>query len=167
MLDSLGEAKYKTLLRRLATDPPFQKVSDEMRNCAFLLGYLVIDDEISSAEQDGDKIQKAQFVLARAQDVFIIDNSFLRRQFSMLVSPMEQQLEEFYNMLGSRYVSEVVNRDYEVNGRVQRGIPLTTQFASRVSERRPLLLSPSVSSRPLAPNGKSMTAFECLGDVTN
>lgn len=154
VLDSLGEAKYKTLLRRIAADPPFKKVTNEMQDCAFLLGYLVIDDEIAPSDNDGDNIQKAQFVLARAQDIFIVDNSFLRRQFSMLVSPMEQQLEEFYNTMGSQYVSEVVHREYEVNGRNQRDIPLTTQFASRISERRPLLLSPSVSSRPLASNGK-------------
>lgn len=156
MLDTLGEAKYKTLLRRVASDPPFKKVTKEIRDCAFLLGYLVMDEETAPDSKDAANIQKAQFVLAQAEDVYIVDNSFLRRQFSMLVSPMEQQLEEFYNLVGSRYVSEVVKKAYEVDGRNQRNTALTKKFASRISERRPLLLSPSISSRPLAPNGKLM-----------
>jgi hypothetical protein len=154
VLDSLGEAKYKTLLRRLASDPPFKKVTKEIRECAFLLGYLVMDEEVVPDDKGEGNIQKAQFVLARAEDIYVVDNSFLRRQFSMLVSPMEQQLEDFYHMIGSRYVSEVVKKQYEVKGRNQRDTTLTRKFASRISERRPLLLSPSVSSRPLVPNGK-------------
>ena len=112
-----------------------------------------MDEEIAPDENEGN-VQKCQFVLARAEDIYIVDNSFLRRQFSMLVSPMEQNLEEFYHLVGSRYVSEVVEIDYEVNGIDQDETILTTEFASRISERKPLLLSPSVSSRPLVPNGK-------------
>jgi hypothetical protein len=155
VLDSLGEKKYKTLLSRIAADPPFKKVTAEMRDCAFLLGYLVMDEEIASDDKEGEgNVQKAQFVLARAEDIYIVDNSFLRRQFSMLICPHEQQLEELYNKVGSRYVSQVVKKEYEVNGRNQRNTTLTAQFASRISERRPLLLSPSVSSRPLVDNGE-------------
>jgi hypothetical protein len=153
VLDTLGEAKYKTLLRRIASNPPFKQVTKEIRECAFLLGYLVMDEDISD-DKDGVNIQKAQYVLARANDIYIVDNSFLRRQFSMLVSPMEQQLEDFYNLVGSRYVSEVVRKEYTVDGRSQRETSLTKQFAHRISERRPLVLSPFVSSRPLVPNGK-------------
>lgn len=153
MLDSLGEAKYKTLLSRIAADPPFNKVTREIRDCAFLLGYLVMDEEIAPDDKGESNVQKAQFVLARAEDIYIVDNSFLRRQFSMLICPHEQQLEDFYQQVGSKYVSEVVQKDYEV-GRKKQGTALAEQFSNRISERRPLLLSPSVSSRPLVPNGK-------------
>eukprot|EP00804_Cyclotella_cryptica_P009879 CCRYP_014180-RC/>CCRYP_014180-RC protein AED:0.05 eAED:0.05 QI:56/1/1/1/0.9/0.81/11/470/1857 len=132
VLDTLGEAKYKTLLRRIASDPPFKQVTKEIRECAFLLGYLVMDEEISD-DNDGVNIQKAQYVLARADDIYIVDNSFLRRQFSMLVSPMEQQLEDFYHLVGSR-----------------------------ISERRPLVLSPFVSSRPLVPNAVKLLSDDYL-----
>ena len=151
----MGEKKYKALLCRIASNPPFKKLTNQIRDCAFLLGYLVIDKECSSEDQSGESELRAQYVLARAEDIYIIDNSFLRRQFSMLVSPMEQQLEEFYNSVGSRYVSEVVKKEYEVLGR-QRDTSLTDQFASRITERRPLLLSPSISSRPLVHNGKPL-----------
>ena len=42
----------------------------------------------------------------------------------------EQQLEEFYNMIGSKYVSQVVRKDFEVQG-TGRNTPLTKEFANR------------------------------------
>ncbi|KAL7540356.1 hypothetical protein ACHAXR_010047, partial [Thalassiosira sp. AJA248-18] len=154
VLDSLGEEKYKMLLRRIATNPPFNKITEQIRGCPFLLGYLVIDEELEVANQNqgNEGGQKAQYVLARAEDIFIVDNSFLRRQFPMLVAPMEQSLEDFYNKIGSQYVSEVVKKDFEVQGRTYQDTALTKSFASRIRERRPLLLSPTNSSRPLAAN---------------
>ena len=154
VLDSLGEDKYKAILRRVAANPPFKSITKQIRQSPFLLGYLVIDEEISSGEssEEKDKGQKAQYVLARAEDIYIVDNSFLRRQFSMLVAPMEQTLEEFYNRVGSKYVSQVVKKDYEVQGRTYKDTALTKSMTSRLLERKPLLLSPTNSSRPLAPN---------------
>ncbi|KAL7551449.1 hypothetical protein ACHAWF_014635 [Thalassiosira exigua] len=155
VLDSLGEPKYKMLLRRIASDPPFKHITKQMRSCPFLLGYLVIDEEVTEAgngDEDKEKGQNAQYVLSRAEDIYIVDNSFLRRQFPMLVAPMEQALEEFYAKVGSRYVSEVVKKDFEVQGTTARDTPLTRSFARRIRERRPLLLSPTNSSRPLASN---------------
>jgi len=153
VLDSLGEAKYKMLLRRIASDPPFKHITKQIRSCPFLLGYLVMDEEVASGDEGG---QKAQYVLARAEDIYLVDNSFLRRQFHMLVSPMEQTLEEFYNKIGSKYVSEVVKKDFEVQGSTYQDTALTKSFASRIRERRPLLLSPTNSSRPLLPNAAKM-----------
>jgi len=150
VLDSLGEAKYKMLLRRIASDPPFKHITKQIRSCPFLLGYLVIDEDFASGEEGG--VQKAQYVLARAEDIFLVDNSFLRRQFPMLVSPMEQTIEEFYHRIGSKYVSEVVKKEFEVQGSTWTDTALTKSFASRIRERRPLLLSPTNSSRPLLPN---------------
>ena len=103
-LDSLGEANYKMLLRRIASDPPFRHITTKIRSCPFLLGYLVMDEEVAS---EGG--QQAQYVLARAEDIYLVDNSFLRRQFPMLVCPLEQNLEEFYNKIGSKYASRVMS----------------------------------------------------------
>ena len=156
VLDSLGEEKYKMLLRRLASDPPFKQITKQIRSTPFLLGYLVIDEEVS--EDDGDKEggQKAQYVLARAEDIFIVDNSFLRRQFPMLCSPMEQSLEEFYYKVGSKYVSQVVKKEFEVKGQTSQNTALTRSLAKRIRERKPLLLSPTNSSRPLLSNASKI-----------
>ena len=160
VLDSLGEAKYKALLRRIASDPPFKQITKQIRQSPFLLGYLVIDEEGGSTE-DGDEgndqqVQKAQYVLARAEDIYVVDNSFLRRQFPMLVAPMEQTLEEFYNSIGSMFVSQVVKKEFEVQGRTYNNTTLTVSLSDRLRERKPLLLSPTNSSRPLSANATNV-----------
>mmetsp|Transcript_6127 Transcript_6127/g.13879 ORF Transcript_6127/g.13879 Transcript_6127/m.13879 type:complete len:1897 (+) Transcript_6127:127-5817(+) len=152
VLDQLGEEKYKAVLRRIASNPPFKQITKEIRSCAFLLGYLVLDEEVAIGDEVKDRGQKAQYLLGRAEDIHIVDNSFLRRQFPLVVAPMEQSLEEFYNKIGSKYVSQVVKKDFEVQGRTYQDTALTKSFANRLRERRPLLLSPTNSSRPLSSN---------------
>lgn len=85
-----GELQYKTVLQRIASDPPFKHVTKRISSSPFLLGYLVVDEDVTSQNEGEGVGQKAQYVLARAEDIYIVDNSFLRRQFPMLVSPMEQ-----------------------------------------------------------------------------
>ncbi len=155
VLDSLGEPKYKMLLRRIAANPPFKRITADLRSAPFLLGYLIVDED----ESEGDETKarsKAQYVLAKADDIHIVDNAFLRRQFPMLISPMEQTLEEFYRRIGSKYVSEVVKKDFEVLGNTRRGTALANGCADRIKERRPLLLSPSITSRPLKKDASSI-----------
>ena len=161
VLDSLGEASYKALLRRIAADPPFRILTKEIRSCPFLLGYLVIDEDFGEDEEKKEG-QHAQYVLARAEDIFIVDNSFLRRQFPMLCAPMEQSLEDFYANVGSRYVSQVVKKEHEVNGRTSVDTPLTRSFAARLRERRPLLLSPMNSNRALAKDAATVLSDDNL-----
>ena len=72
VLDSLGEPNYKLLLRRIAADPPFKHVTKDIRSCPFLLGYLVMDEELATTSSGGEgtlNAQKAQYVLARAEDI--------------------------------------------------------------------------------------------------
>jgi hypothetical protein len=64
-------------------------------------------------------------------------------------------LEEFYNRIGSKYVSEVVKKDFEVRGGTY-DTALAKSLASRLRERRPLLLSPTNSSRPMVQNAAKM-----------
>jgi hypothetical protein len=155
VLDSIGEPKYKALLCRIAANPPYKRVTPEIKSTPFLLGYLIVDND----EPEGDEMKspsKAQYLLAKAEDIYIVDNSFLRRQFPMLIGPMEQNLEELYRSIGSKYVSEVIHKDFEVLGKTHRDTPLTRSFAERIKERRPLLLSPTITSRPLVSNAAAI-----------
>jgi hypothetical protein len=61
------EAKYKQYLRRVAAHRPFGRVTSEIRDSPFLLAYSVSREESK---------EKAKFELAKAQDIYIIDNSF-------------------------------------------------------------------------------------------
>ena len=45
-----------------------------------------------------------------------------------------------------------MRKDFEVQGQTHSNTSLTKSFARRLNERRPLLLSPTNSSRPLSPN---------------
>jgi hypothetical protein len=62
-----SEAKYKQYLRRVAAHRPFGRVTPEIRDSPFLLAYSVSKEESK---------EKATFELAKAQDIYIIDNSF-------------------------------------------------------------------------------------------
>ncbi len=65
-------------------------------------------------------------------------------------------MEEFYNRIGSKFVSEVVKKDFEVKGETYHDTSLTKSLASRLRERGPLLLSPTNSSRPMVQNAAKM-----------
>ena len=86
----LGEPQYKAVLQRIASNPPFKHITKQISSSPFLLGYLVVDEEVIGGDEGKNNGQKAQYCLARAEEIYIVDNSFLRRQFPMLVSPMEQ-----------------------------------------------------------------------------
>jgi len=95
----LGELQYKAVLQRIASDPPFKHVTKRISSSPFLLGYLVVDEEVLGGDEGKNNGQKAQYCLARAEDIYIVDNSFLRRQFPMLVSPMEQVCDSILHII--------------------------------------------------------------------
>ena len=55
-----------------------------------------------------------------------------------------------------------MKKDFELQGRTHRDTVLTNSLANRLRERRPLLLSPTNSSRPLASNAAKMLDAENL-----
>jgi hypothetical protein len=142
VLQTLGsEVKYRTLLRRIAADPPFHRVTPEIRNARFLPGYKIEEDDKGEG--------KSNYLLAKAEDIYIIDNSFFGRMFPVIRAPHESDLEDFYNALGSPYISKKVKTTYDVIGGSRERTSLTNQLGDRINERSPLLVSPSVTSRPL------------------
>lgn len=166
------EAKYKQYLRRVAAHRPFGRVTSEIRDSPFLLAYSVSGEESK---------EKATFDLAKAQDIYIIDNSFfgmyayvlcmlfvvffwtrrlmglfIGRMFQVKRAPHESDLEDFYALIGSKYISKEVNKRYHVVGDVRKNTSLTKALQERIQERGPLLVSPSVTSRPLVPNASSI-----------
>ncbi|KAI0565871.1 Histidine kinase/HSP90-like ATPase [Gracilaria domingensis] len=145
-----GEEKYRTLLRRIAANPPFRSVSKELRATPFLLAYQLESDEVDEIEtQDTLQTVKARYTIAKAEDICIIDNSFFARMFNVLSAPQESDLEDFYARLGAKYISQRIEKSFEVTGGSSQGTPIAKDFARRVNERRPLLVSANVTSRPL------------------
>lgn len=143
-----SEEKYKTLLRRIAAHRPFKSVTPQIREAPFLLSYTV-------SEGSGPK-EKASYKLAKAADTYIIDNSFFGRMFNVQQAPHESDLEDFYALIGSQYISKVVNKKFDVVGKAQVGTRIAIALLERILERGPILVSPSVTSRPLVPNAASL-----------
>ncbi|CAB9498392.1 HATPase_c domain protein [Seminavis robusta] len=163
ILDTLGEKKYRLLLRRLAANPPFTRVSPQIRSAPFLLAYTSLNDN------PDDSKEKPSFKLAKAEDIFIIDNSFFGRMFPGNRAPHESDLEDFYILIGSSYISKVVEKRFEIVGRAVRNTSLVKALQERINERTPLLVSPHVTSRALVPNAhekldnEKLSLFEADG----
>mmetsp|Transcript_11096 Transcript_11096/g.15635 ORF Transcript_11096/g.15635 Transcript_11096/m.15635 type:complete len:913 (+) Transcript_11096:45-2783(+) len=155
VLRALGsEEKYRALLRRIAANPPFKSVPPAISNAPFLLAYKVVEEDDDGESNKGGSIRKTQ--LAAAVDIYIVDNSFFGRMFPVLQAPHESDLEDFYCRLGSKYISKGVQKNFEVLGGFKEGTPLALQLAERLNERRPLLVSPSITSRPLLSNASTI-----------
>jgi len=149
-----SEAKYRALLRRIAADPPFTQITPRITETPFLLAYTISkkgDGGPASTSEEG-----ATYELAKASEIYIVDNSFFGRMFPVKRAPHESDLEDFYVLLGSCYISKSVDRRFEIVGRPSSNTSLTKALKERILERSPLLVSPSVTSRPLVANAPAV-----------
>lgn len=139
------------LLRRIAANPPFTRVSAQIKSSRFLLAYSSAGGGRSDASTEGTNFQ-----LAKAEDIYIIDNSFFGRMFQVLKAPHESDLEDFYKVIGSKFISNAIGKRFEIVGRAVRNSDLVSALMERIYQRSPLLVSPHVTSRPLVPNAASL-----------
>jgi hypothetical protein len=149
-----SEGKYRSLLRRVAAHRPFSYVTKEIQESPFLLAYQPSEGNdaatASNGGSDGQQIQQhPKFRLAKAADIHIIDNSFFGRMFPVERAPHESDLEDFYALIGSPYISKHVKKNFDVVGIRRADTPLAVALSERIHERSPLLISPSVTSRRL------------------
>jgi hypothetical protein len=61
-------------------------------------------------------------------------------------------------LLGSRYISKSVDRRFEIVGKASDDTSLTMALKERILERSPLLVSPSITSRPLVADAASIVS---------
>ena len=153
VLEKVGHEKYIYLLHRIASEP-MRNISPQIRQAPFLLAYNqdveIKEEGEDNDEKEADDATAARPVLAKAEDIYLIDNSLLGRMFShVLHAPHETDLEHLYERLGSRYISKSVNKNHRITGRQQKETSLTREFARRMKERKALLISPKNTSRPL------------------
>jgi hypothetical protein len=99
---------------------------------------------------------ESRVVLAKAEDIFVVDNMNYGRMFPVLRAPHETDLEDFYILLGSRFISKEVEKRFEIVGRATSGTSRTVALMERIKERAPLLVSPYVTSRPLVPRAAAV-----------
>jgi Protein of unknown function (DUF3684) len=149
------EKKYRALLRRIAADPPFHTSRPPLnvKTAPFLLAYQVPPySDVSPTSTDDRMVHH----LAKAEDIYVIDNSNYGRMFKVNRAPPESDLEDFYIRLGSQYISKSVERRFEVVGIPKTSTATITALRDRLRERSPLLVSPNITSRPLVSGAASI-----------
>ncbi|KAL1838251.1 hypothetical protein VTJ49DRAFT_2860 [Mycothermus thermophilus] len=148
VLDTLQSPdKYIDLLKRLredfATLKNDKQLLAKMRTSPWLLGFRELTSSAKNKESDSldDEPPVKQYQLARPDEIVILDDYIAYRLFkeALLCAPEDDQLESFYQALGSQMLGSQVKQDLRV------GTPLANQEIAKrlrkhVLERSKLFL---------------------------
>ncbi|KAF9435865.1 hypothetical protein BGZ76_005362 [Entomortierella beljakovae] len=154
-----GIENYKSILRQIASHMHIissqRALLNEMIRSPFLLGEKRINNDLEEETSDSSKKPDneedspsdvnsshvvVQYKLAKASEIFLIDDTVLQQIFTPLSAPMEAILESLYETLGSTWISKQVKENYKPQG----ALTVTRRsenLQELVIERAPLLLS--------------------------
>ncbi|KAI8829064.1 hypothetical protein BJ741DRAFT_538973 [Chytriomyces cf. hyalinus JEL632] len=148
-MNQLGFAKYLQVLRTIAANyyqlRHNRTLVADMRKSAFLVGVRsepseateVTADSLEKAEDEEE--EKLHYQLARADEIYVMDDTVLGQIFTPLGCPIETLLEDMYTDLGSQWLTSQVT---EVT--TPRGNTAPSERAKRlqalINERALLLL---------------------------
>ncbi|KND02056.1 uncharacterized protein SPPG_02560 [Spizellomyces punctatus DAOM BR117] len=142
-LDTLGHEKYLELIRNVATHYPTLRtdkgLQSRMRSAAWLIGIVAAGGDEDGAEEDGKVQDQYHVKLARAMDIYIIDDTVVNQLFKPLGAPTDEVLEAMYTDLGSRWLSSVVTTEERPRGN-QRFTQVSAELQKLIRQRAPLLL---------------------------
>ncbi|KAG0222294.1 hypothetical protein B0O80DRAFT_113406 [Mortierella sp. GBAus27b] len=166
-----GVESYKSILRQIATHMHIirthKSLLDEMIRAPFLLGEKRInqdsDEESLSGETVADGKQDAgseddnaaddglgqvvvHYKLARANEIYLVDDTVLQQIFTPFCAPMEEILESLYESLGSTWISRQVRESCKPQGKLER-THRSEALQGLIVERAPLLLNGHTPSR--------------------
>ena len=134
-LDSSGIDVYMGLLRQIAANYNMLKQNSwlvsQMRNSAFLIGRV--------SGSLGKEDEAVRVKLAKASEIFLIDDTVLSQIFQPLGAPMDEMLEFMYHDLGSRWLSSNVKEEYSPSGRREQTVSAQA-LETCIHERASLLL---------------------------
>ena len=147
---------YLEILRQVASN--WQQIKKDvwlvkkMKESEFLLGL-----KTESKANDILSISNPKsYTLARAKDIYLVDDPALARMFSPLTAPIEQLLEMMYFDLGSIWLSSNVMETFSPKG-TSRG--RDTEFENIIHDRAALILFDGVQMRnqiDLLPGAQSL-----------
>ncbi|OBZ84104.1 hypothetical protein A0J61_07846 [Choanephora cucurbitarum] len=156
---SSGGERYLNVLRQIAGQfyliQSNRQLLSDMKSKPFLVG---IKRSTISDQQHQDEGKEAsnpmaadeefvQYQLAKASDIFIIDDTMGHQIFSPLSAPMEPLLEDFYANLGSKMLSTQIREAYSYTSNI--GVtPKTKQIAEMVFERTPIIIYQMMNDNP-------------------
>ena len=113
-LNTMGVESYLGLLRQLAAHYSLLKndksLYRDMKNRPFLLGLKSTSNTGSDGKSGGDSLtsRATQYKLAKASDIYLIDDTVLGQLFNPLGAPIEAIIESMYQDLGSPWLSQQV-----------------------------------------------------------
>lgn len=101
---SSGGERYLNVIRQIASQFYMIKANRQLMNDMKSKAFLVGIKRTMTPEEEADE-EFVQYRLAKATDIFIIDEPMGQQIFSPLSAPMEPSLEDFYASLGSSRLS--------------------------------------------------------------
>ncbi|KAG0163756.1 hypothetical protein DFQ28_010199 [Apophysomyces sp. BC1034] len=145
-----GGERYLTVLRRIASQfhqlKSHRSLLADMKTAPFLVGLKKgnVTEMPTTSENDNDeetptKEDYVQYRLAKASDIFIVDDTVAQQIFSPLSAPMDTALEDFYANLGSDRLSKQVKVTFtydEALGATTR----TKSISETIFERIPIIV---------------------------
>ncbi len=140
----LGDSRYLELLRSVAaswrTLKKDKTLVKDMRNSKCLLAYREIRT-LSDQEEDEDSGVKV-WELATASQIVIVDDIITYNLFrsSLLASPMEETLEDFYHSLGSPEVASLLEEHQSI-GMIAKDETQALKLQQLIQERARLFLA--------------------------
>ncbi|KAG0933842.1 hypothetical protein G6F57_009475 [Rhizopus arrhizus] len=156
---SSGGERYLGALRQIAGQfyliRSNRQLLNDMKTKPFLVGIKRMtlseqQQQQSSSIENEENSAEGEFVqyrLAKASDIFIIDDTMGHQIFSPLSAPMEPLLEEFYRQLGSQMLSTQIKETYSYSNRM--GVTdRTKKITEMIFERTPIIIYQMMNDNP-------------------
>ncbi|KAI8587693.1 hypothetical protein BDZ88DRAFT_453803 [Geranomyces variabilis] len=140
-LDSLGPEKYLDLLRTIAANRATLKsdsaLVSRMKTQPWLIGVKTTSGAQTGGGEEGQdqsgassgQLSSHTVRLARAADIFLVDDITVNQLFHPLGCPADELLEHFYNELGSTWLTAAVHTEERV-----RGSPSLTDASNKMQQ---------------------------------
>ncbi|TPX56519.1 hypothetical protein PhCBS80983_g04477 [Powellomyces hirtus] len=137
-LDSLGHEKYLDLIRSVATNFATLKTDLPLLKDMKTVPWLIGVGSHTPASSDPGK-ESTQFVkLARASDIYLIDDITVNQLFQPLGAPPDELLESLYHALGSQWLTSAVQTEERPRG--NQSTTRESQALQKLIHERALLL---------------------------
>lgn len=134
LLASYGVSRYLDILRRLALNVDqlrkHKTYFEKLKAAPILIGFV----ESQDSSQEASKA-----FLRRAAEISLIDDSMVQKIFNPISAPLETLLEEFYEVLGSKWLTKEVKEYWSPFGEPATSMKTET-LKSLIRERAPLLV---------------------------
>lgn len=167
ILDTIGSVAYTDLLRWIALqhdqikhESPylFKKMATSIclighqfvETCVEIPSATVTSTTFHTALEDEQEVSRIVHTLAKAEDIYVVDDSISMQIFNCTACPNDQLLENFYGRLGCKLLSSTVKQTWEVISTgvkdEQKSNHEVSKLESLIKSRSPLIASEIAST---------------------